>query len=125
MKHPRCPHCNGKINPTRIQRWMQRLGIAAAAVARVGRDHPDTSRVAAAAVTRSGRGKSRAKQVVRYLRDNGPATDDQVDAYFAWGHQCTSALMSNLRSRGVIVFTERKRLTRKGFKARVNALVED
>lgn len=118
----RCPHCSGKIGTKRVRRWARKLGIESASVARVGRNHPDTSHEAAQAVTRSGRGKSRAKQVIRWLRREGPATDDEVDAQFGWGHQCTSALMSNLRRDGVVRFTDRKRRTRKGFKARVNVL---
>lgn len=119
---PRCPHCHGRIGLNRVRRWARKAAETAVREARVGRRHPDTSREAAAEVTASGRNVSRARLVKKYLRRYGPATDDEVDAHFQWGHQSTSAVMSNMRRAGMIEFSQKTRRTRKGRRARVNVL---
>lgn len=122
----RCPHCRKKIGTKRVRRWSTKLTLRSKEIrtARVSSRHPETSREAAAEVTRSGRGAARAVIVARYIRKHGGVTDDEIDERFGWGHQSTSAVMSNMRRAGVLRFSNRTRKTRKGRRALVNVLIE-
>jgi len=93
----------------------------------VGVHHPETSHAAANKVKKRDGSRRKAAEVVAWLRDRGlqGATDDEVDEYFKWGHQTSSAVMSQMRSQSsLLVWMGTFRNTRKGNKARVNVLAE-
>lgn len=83
-------------------------------VAQVGRDHPDTAKVAAArALPRSGSDRRRVLDHVAAQGSLG-ATDDELETALGLPHQTASARRNGLVADGWLVDSGRKRNTRSG-----------
>ena len=79
----------------------------------------ETSLDAAHFQSRTGRAATDEERVLRFIRDRGGATDDDIEIGLKLRHQTASARRNGLVRKGLVVATGAKRKTRTGCKAMI------